>query len=269
MPPLSSEATGGGAAGRIAALFDLRGRVALVTGGHSGIGRAIAWALGAAGAQVVLLARRQAELEAAVAAFASDGIAAASLPRDLTDRPGLAAIAADASRFFGAPDILVNASGINPRLSFEHGGDAHWDDTLAVNLTAPFLLARALAPAMRDRRWGRIVNIASLQSSRAFADSAPYGASKGGVVQLTRAIAEHWSPFGITCNAIAPGFFATPLTAPVLADPGRAAALAEKTMIGRNGAPADLHGTAVFLASDASAYITGQTLHVDGGFSAR
>ena len=100
---------------------------------------------------------------------------------------------------------------------------------------------------MRARGWGRIINLASLQSARAFADSAPYGASKGGIVQLTRATAEHWSRFGITCNAIAPGFFATPLTAPVIADSERAAALAAKTMVGRNGEPADLHGTAVFL----------------------
>ncbi len=253
----------------LARLFDLRGRVALVTGGNSGIGRAIAWALGAAGARVVLVARRELELDRAVADFARDGIAAAALPRDLANRRHVETIAEDASRAFGAADILVNASGINPRLPFEHDDDAHWDDTIAINLTAPFLLVRALAPAMRQKGWGRIVNIASLQSSRAFPDSAPYGASKGGVVQLTRAVAEHWSRFGITCNAIAPGFFATPLTAPVLADGDRAAALAARTMIGRNGDPADLHGTAVFLASDASAYITGQTLHVDGGFSAR
>jgi gluconate 5-dehydrogenase len=253
----------------IARLFDLEGRVALVTGGNSGIGRAIAWALGAAGAKLVLVARRQAELDAAVTSFAHDGIAAVALSRDLAKRRDFEAIADDASRAFGAPDILVNASGMNPRLSFEHAGDAHWDDTIALNLTAPFLLVRALAPAMRDKGWGRIVNIASLQSSRAFPDSAPYGASKGGVAQLTRAIAEHWSKFGITCNAVAPGFFATPLTAAVLADPAHAEALAARTMIGRNGDPTDLHGTAVFLASDASAYITGQTLYVDGGFSAR
>ena len=254
---------------RLASLFDLRGRVALVTGGNSGIGRAIAWALGAAGARLVLVARRKAELDAAVAAFANDGIEATALPRDLTDRHSLATIADAAASAFGAPDILVNASGINPRRSFEDADDAHWDDTLAINLTAPFFLVRALAPAMRQRGWGRIVNIASLQSARAFADSAPYGASKGGVVQLTRAIAEHWSRYGITCNAIAPGFFATPLTAPVLADRARADALAARTMVGRNGEPADLHGIAVFLASDASAYVTGQTIHVDGGFSAR
>lgn len=257
------------AAERLRRLFDLGGRVALVTGGHSGIGRAVAWALGAAGARLVLVARQAAELERALTEFSADGIEAAPLARDLSERTSFAGFAGAAAKPFGAPDILVNAAGINARKPFEDPDDAHWDQTLAINLTAPFLLTRALAPAMRERGWGRIVNIASLQSARAFPDGAPYGASKGGIVQLTRAIAEHWSRHGVTCNAIAPGFFATPLTAPVLGDPERARALAALTMVGRNGDPADLHGTAVFLASDASAYITGQTLFVDGGFSAR
>jgi gluconate 5-dehydrogenase len=122
---------------------------------------------------------------------------------------------------------------------------------------------------MAERGWGRIVNIASLQSARAFANSAPYGAAKGGIVQLTRAIAEEWSPRGITCNAVAPGFFPTDLTAPLFSDPQRSAELAARTMIGRNGRMEDLYGAAVFLASGASGYITGQTLFVDGGFSAK
>jgi gluconate 5-dehydrogenase len=122
---------------------------------------------------------------------------------------------------------------------------------------------------MAERRWGRIINIASLQSYRAFANSAPYGAGKGGVVQLTRAIAEEWSRHGVTCNAIAPGFFPTPLTAPVFADKERAARNAAQTAIGRNGELDDLTGATVLLASDASAYVTGQTLAVDGGFTAR
>jgi NAD(P)-dependent dehydrogenase (short-subunit alcohol dehydrogenase family) len=254
---------------RLRRLFDLRGRVAVVTGGHSGIGRAIAEALGAAGAKLVLVARRAAELERAVADFARDGIVAAPLARDLADRAAFARIDVALGEPFGPPDILVNASGINARRPFDDPDDAHWDDTLAINLTAPFLLTRALAPAMRDRGWGRILNIASLQSARAFPDGVAYGASKGGIVQLTRATAEHWSRHGVTCNAIAPGFFATPLTAPVLADPANAEALAARTMAGRNGEPADLHGAAVFLCSDASAYVTGQMLFVDGGFSAR
>ena len=253
---------------RIAQLFDLSERIALVTGGNSGIGKAIGWALAAAGARVVLVARHAAKLDATVAEFGRQGLKAAALRCDLTDREMMNGFTQRAAEPFGAPDILVNASGINIRKPFPDLTDDDWDATIAVNLTAPFLLTRAFAPAMRDRGWGRIVNIASLQSVRAFPNSAPYGATKGGIMQLTRAAAEYWSKYGVTCNAIAPGFFATPLTAPVFADPERAEAMARRTMVGRNGDLADLHGTAVFLASNASAYVSGQTLFVDGGFSA-
>ncbi|MDB5546571.1 MAG: short chain dehydrogenase family protein [Tardiphaga sp.] len=140
---------------------------------------------------------------------------------------------------------------------------------MAVHLRAPFLLTQAFAPAMAERGYGRIINLASLQSWRAFADSAPYGAAKGGVVQLTRAIAEEWSRKGVTSNAIAPGFFLTPLTAAVFADEARASRNAAQTAIGRNGELDDLAGAAVFLAAPASAYVTGQTLAVDGGFTAK
>ena len=145
--------------------------------------------------------------------------------------------------------------------------EGDWDATLKLNLDAPFFLAQKLAPAMIAKGWGRIINIASLQSVRAFGNSGPYGASKGGVMQLTRAQAEAWSRDGVNNNAIAPGFFATPLTAPVAGDPARWAAMAERTMIGRNGELDDLRGVTVFLASRASDYITGQTIFVDGGFS--
>ena len=144
-----------------------------------------------------------------------------------------------------------------------------WQAQLALHLGAPFFLTQALAPGMKQRGWGRILNIASLQSFRAFADSAPYGAGKGGIVQLTRAIAQAWSRHGITCNAIGPGFFPTALTAPVFTDAGLAQRHADATCIGRNGHLEDLHGAAVFLCSDASAYVTGQTLMVDGGYTAR
>lgn len=249
-------------------LFDLTGRVAVVTGGHSGIGRAVAEALGAQGARLILMARRAEALGRACDAFAAGGIEARGLPVDLSDRPSLIKAAQAACEPFGPPDILVNAAGNNIRKPFPEIEDADWDATLALNLTAPFLLTRAFAPAMKERGWGRIINIASLQSVRAFNLSGAYGASKGGLAQLTRATAEYWSPFGVTCNAIAPGFYPTPLTAAVFSDPARARRHAEATMIGRNGELADLHGAAIFLASDASAYVTGQILFVDGGYSA-
>ncbi|RPH62280.1 MAG: SDR family oxidoreductase, partial [Burkholderiales bacterium] len=171
-------------------------------------------------------------------------------------------------RFFGAPDILVNAAGVNIRRPMADIVGSDWDTTLAINLAAPFFLAQRLAPAMIDKGWGRIINIASLQAVRAFGQSGPYGASKGGIAQLTRAQAEAWSRDGVNANAIAPGFFDTPLTAPVFGDSARAQAMAERTFVGRNGRMDDLSGAALFLASPASDYVTGQVLFVDGGFSA-
>jgi len=144
-----------------------------------------------------------------------------------------------------------------------------WDMTLALNLSIPFFLAQAFVPAMRERNWGRIVNFSSLQASRAFPGGIAYGASKGGVDQMTRAMAEAWSKDGITANAVAPGFFPTELTAPVFGDPERAARNAAQTCIGRNGTMDDIAGPILFLCSDASAYITGQVLHVDGGYTAK
>ncbi|MCM2329586.1 MAG: SDR family oxidoreductase [Lysobacter sp.] len=250
------------------AAFDLAGRVALVTGASSGIGREIARALSEAGASVVLVARRARELEDARAEVEAEGGRAATLAADLADRTALRECAVKGSVPFGAPDILVNAAGVNRRGPLAEIDDAAWDTTLAINLSAPFFLAQALAPAMVARGWGRIINIASLQSVRAFPMSAPYGASKGGVMQLTRALAEALSKDGVTANAIAPGFFPTELTAPVVNDPARWERMAQATFAKRNGELRDLRGTAVFLASRASDYVTGQTIFVDGGFSA-
>ncbi|UPY35600.1 SDR family oxidoreductase [Sediminicoccus sp. KRV36] len=246
---------------RLAPLFSLEGRTAFVTGGNSGIGLAIARALGLAGARLVLSARRGAELDRAVDELAAEGINAEALPLDLTS--------SDFGAVTDSPDILVNAAGVNLRQPFAEVTAEAFDVHMALHLRAPFLLTQRFAPAMAARGWGRILNIGSLQSFRAFPDSAPYGAAKGGVAQLTRAIAEAWSRQGITCNALAPGFFPTALTAPVFADASRAAALAERTCVGRNGRLEDLHGAAVFLCSDAAAYVTGQILAVDGGFLAK
>ncbi len=248
-------------------LFSLNGRRAVVTGGNAGIGEAMATALGLAGATVLLVARRDAELQAAAARLRALGIAADTLAADL----GNTATQPDVGRHIlaraGSVDILVNAAGVNLRQPFAEVTPDGWNLQLALHLGAPFFLTQALAPGMAERGWGRIINIASLQSTRAFANGAPYGAGKGGVVQLTRAIAQAWSARGVTCNAIGPGFFPTDLTAPVFNDPALATMHAARTAIGRNGALADLHGATVFLASNASSYITGQTLMVDGGYT--
>ncbi|MDH3474081.1 MAG: SDR family oxidoreductase [Rhodospirillales bacterium] len=249
--------------------FSLEGRVACVTGASSGLGRAIATALAGAGAAVVGVARRAALLEAWVEEVEAAGGRAAACAADLGDPAAMAAVAARISSPFGAPDILVNAAGVNPRQSADEVTPESWGLTLEVNLSAPFFLAQALVPAMRDKGWGRIVNIASLQSTRAFPKGVAYGASKGGVAQLTRAMAEAWSAHGITCNALAPGFFPTKLTAPVFEDDEAVARNAAQTCIGRNGRLEDLAGPAIFLASPASDYVTGQILHVDGGFTAK
>lgn len=253
----------------MAANFSLRGKTALVTGGSSGLGRAMGQALADGGAQVVLVARREAELAQAVKEISQSGGDVAMLVGNLADRAALEPLARQAADIFGPTDILVNAAGVNLRQPIDDVTLEAWDLHLQLHLGAPFFLSRAVARSMRERGWGRIINLASLQSQRAFPNSAPYGAGKGGIVQLTRAMAEAWSRFGITVNAIAPGFFPTELTAPVFNDPDKARANAQQTMIGRNGRLEDIHGPTQFLASDASAYITGQTLFVDGGFSAK
>lgn len=250
-------------------LFSLEGRVAVVTGASSGLGRAIAGFLVEAGADLVLVARRETELSQAAADIEARGRRAAAVPADLSNLDEIEALAARLAAPFGAPSVLVNAAGVNLREPAEAITRESWSQTLDLNLAAPFFLARALVPGMRAAGYGRILNLASLQSRRAFPDSVAYGASKGGVVQLTRAMAEAWSRYGITANAIAPGFFPTELTAPVFTDPERAAWAARSTAIGRTGELSDLAGAAVFLTAPASAYITGQTLYVDGGFSAR
>ncbi len=249
--------------------FDLDGKVAVVTGASSGIGRALASALAEAGAAVVLAARRLEALETAAAEFTAGGGRAAAVALDLGDHHKLGDAAARLAQPFTAPDILVNVAGVNFREPWDEITPESWDRTQAINLAVPFFLARALIGPMRDKGWGRIINIASLQSVRALPRGLAYGASKGGVAQLTRAMAEAWSPMGITANAIAPGFFPTELTAPVFADAARAAELAAQTAVGRNGQLEDLRGTAVYLAAPASDYVTGQVIFVDGGFTAK
>ena len=249
-----------------AGLFDLTGKVACVTGASGGIGRSAASTLAAAGARVVGVARRQEQLTSWQQEAAGD---TAAVVADLADRAEIPRIASEIAAHFGPPDILVNAAGINTREVAGEVTAEGWDRTIDLNLAAPFFLAQALVPAMRENNWGRILNFASLQSRRAFKGGLSYGASKGGVEQLTRAMAEAWSAHGITANALAPGFFPTELTGPVFADEPLAAQHANQTCIGRNGVLSDLDGPLLFFCSDASGYVTGQTLFVDGGYTAK
>ena len=250
----------------ISELFSLQGKRALITGGNSGIGRAIATALACAGADVVIVGRQAAKVENAVAAIQQSGGVCTGVSADLTT-PSFSI--KDFANQVGDVDILVNAAGINLRQPVDAVTSESWDETLNINLKLPFFLARAFVPHMQQKGWGRIINIASLQTTRAFENGLVYGASKGGVGQLTRAMAEAWSADGINANAIAPGFFQTPLTQSVFEHPEVVAKLAGQTAIGRNGTPADLHGIAIFLASSASNYVTGQVIYLDGGFTAK
>lgn len=248
-------------------LFSLDGRVAVVTGGSSGIGRAVTGALARAGARVVVVARREAELAATVEELAADGCRAAWVSADLGTRDGVRRAAEEAAAVFGEPDILVNSAGINLRPPMGELGEDVWDTTMAVNLEAPYLLGERFGPGMAERGFGRIIHITSQQAHRAFVQSGAYGVSKGALESLARSQAEAWSPYGVTCNTLVPGFVMTPLNERLSADPGKVAALAARTMTGRNGLAEDFAGAAVFLASRSSAYVTGQSLFVDGGFS--
>ena len=211
------------------------------------------------------IARRADQLEAWQAEAGGE---TAALPADLATAD-IAALAARAAAPFGAPEIVVHAAGINTRETADEVTPEGWAITQRLNLEVPFFLSQAFAPGMKEKGRGRIITFASLQSYRAFPGGVAYGATKGGIAQLTRAMAEAWGKDGITANAIGPGFFPTELTGPVFADPERAARNAAQTCLGRNGAPEDLDGPLLFLASDASAYVTGQVLMVDGGFTAK
>jgi NAD(P)-dependent dehydrogenase (short-subunit alcohol dehydrogenase family) len=248
-------------------LFSLAGRVAVVTGGSSGIGAEMALALAGAGARVVLVARDASRLESAADTMRAAGGEVAWVAADLALRGEVSRTAEEAAAAFGAPDILVNCAGVNIRPPLGSLSIEDWDTTMAVNLTAPFLLGQRFGPLMAARGWGRIINVTSQQAQRAFANSGGYGASKGGLASLTRSQSEAWASSGVCCNSVCPGFVPTRLNAHIAADPELMAALAARTMVGRNGQAADFAGVTVFLASRASDYVTGQTLWVDGGLS--
>ena len=247
--------------------FSLNTKVALVTGGSSGIGKMMALSLARAGAYVWIASSRD-NADETIKELKAEGSEGAFLQVDVTSTDALEKMLSHIYSVSGKIDILVNGAGINLRTSADELTLEQWQKTIDINLTAPYQLSQLAVKKMKESGWGRIINIASLQSLRAFDNSIPYGASKGGVMQLTRALAQAYSKDGVLVNAIAPGFFRTNLTESLYQDPKKIKDLAGKTMMNRNGEEKDIFGISVFLCSDANSYITGQTIFLDGGFSA-
>ena len=247
--------------------FSLENKVALITGGTSGLGKMMALALAKAGAFVWIASSRD-NADETLQEIKQQGSNGSFVQVDVTSSEALEKIVSEILEQSQRIDILVNAAGINLRTSAEDLTLTDWQKTIDINLTAPFYLSQLVADSMKKNNWGRIINIASLQSLRAFDNSIPYGASKGGIMQLTRALAQAYSKDGILVNAIAPGFFRTNLTESLFQNPDKLKELANKTMMGRNGEEKDVFGISVFLCSEANSYVTGQTVFLDGGFSA-
>jgi len=248
-------------------LFDLTGKIALVTGASRGLGKTFALALARAGADVAITSRTLVSLDETRRAVEALGRRCHGVVLDVRAPESIQAAVAAVHAHFGRIDILVNNAGCNIR---KPALDVTWDDwntILDTNLRGPFFVAQAVARHMVAAGRGRIVNIGSVTTVAGYAGLGPYGASRGGIRQLTMSLAADWGPHGITVNCLAPGWFKTAQTAVMYANAEWVAYLTDKIPLGRPGHPDDLEGAMVFLASDASAYVTGQTLLVDGGIS--
>jgi 2-deoxy-D-gluconate 3-dehydrogenase len=250
-------------------MFDLTGRVAIVTGGNGGIGRGIALALAAAGASVAILGRNRDKNEQVLRELEAIGIPALALTVDVTDRPALAPAVATVERTLGGADILVNNAGIaNVSGGVMQEAPEDWDRVIETQLTAGFLLSKLVANGMVERKRGKIINIGSMFSFFGAGFAPSYAAAKGAIVQLTKSMAVELAPHNIQVNAIAPGWIETDMTAPLRGTPYGDEILL-RTPAGRWGKPEEMGGAAVFLASPASDFVTGETIRVDGGYAIR
>ncbi|HPK02475.1 MAG TPA: glucose 1-dehydrogenase [Candidatus Sumerlaeota bacterium] len=247
--------------------FDLSGRVALVTGASRGLGQYMARALARAGADLVITSRNRDSLTDFQREIEALGRRALPLPLDVTDEGSIRAMARDALAQYGRIDILVNNAGRNRRKPALDVTWEDWDFVVNANLRGTFFVAQAVAPSMIERGYGRIINIGSVTCVFGYAGLAPYCASRGGTRQLTMSLADEWGPYGVTVNCLAPGWFKTAQTAVLYNDPEWVEYLVDRIPVKRPGLPTDLDGAVVFLASEASRYVTGQTLLVDGGIS--
>lgn len=246
--------------------FSLAGKVALVTGGSRGLGRAMALALAEAGADVAVVSKSGEGLEETVSQIKALGREGLAIQGDVAVPRETQRIAREAADKLGPIDILVNAAGVNRRIPSLEVSEDEWDWIVGVNLKGTFFMCQAVGRLMVERRKGSIINIASLLSAVGIPTLAPYAASKAGVLGVTRVLAAEWGPFGVRVNAIAPGYFRTRMTERLFSDPQWTERLLQQVPLGRAGEPQDLAGIAVFLASDAAQYITGQVIYVDGGY---
>jgi NAD(P)-dependent dehydrogenase (short-subunit alcohol dehydrogenase family) len=249
-------------------LFSLEGKVAVVTGGTSGIGRALSLGLADAGADVIATARRKEQVDETANEIEARGRQTLRIVSDVGDRASLESLRDAAIERFGKVDILVNCAGIIKRMPTLDLPESEWNNILNTNLTGTLRACQVFGRHMLERRYGRIVNIASLNSFVALSEVAAYAASKAGVASLTRSLAVEWSKKGVTVNAVAPGVFRTDLNAQLLDSTPRGQELLMRTPMGRFGKTEELVGSVIYLASDSASFVTGQILVVDGGFLA-
>jgi NAD(P)-dependent dehydrogenase (short-subunit alcohol dehydrogenase family) len=250
--------------------FRLDGRTALITGGARGLGQTMATALAEAGAQIALAGRTLSSCETAAHGITeATGARAQAFSADVTTEADVTRLVAEVESALGPIDILINNAGINIRGQIDQLTEADWDAVIDTNLKGPFLCARAVGPGMVKRGWGRVINMGSTLSIVALPGRAPYASSKAGIVNLTRVLALEWAGTGVTANAICPGAFATEMNKPLMADPVRFKDFVSIIPMGRMGDLPELAGVVVFLASEASSYMTGSSVFVDGGWTAR